>query len=178
MTSITLLSVVGAPLLPALESAAQPERAILVPRSEWQQGDVAGLLDGACQSPLVRGTHTSQAAGNNLAPLGNKLLQQAHIAVMNGVDLLHAELADLLAPEELAPTRATRSARPAWAAATWTAVATWTISCGTLWTVSRRTVRAIPGRTIAGWTLDCCARCRCYCAGFLSHGSFFFLPAP
>src|ERR1700744_3475658 len=118
MTSITLLSVVGAPLLPALGSAAQPERAILVPRSERQQGDVAGLLDGACESPLMRGAHTGQAARNNLAALRNKLLQQAHIAVMDGVDLLHAELADLLPPEELATARPTRSARTTWAAAT------------------------------------------------------------
>src|ERR1700749_1782204 len=104
MTSITLLSVVGAPLLPALGSATQPERAILVPRSEWQQGDVAGLLDGACQSPLVRGTHTGQAAGNNLAALGNKLLQQPHIAVVDGGDLLPPELADPLSPGEPAST--------------------------------------------------------------------------
>jgi hypothetical protein len=75
MTSITLLSVVDDPALRALQKAAQPERAILVPRSEWQQGDVARLLDGAGQPPLVRGADTSQAAGNNLASLSDELLQ-------------------------------------------------------------------------------------------------------
>jgi hypothetical protein len=84
-------------------AAAQLEPAILVPRREWQQGDVAGLLNGARESPLVRGADTGQTAGNNLAPLGDELLQQPHIAVVDGVDLLHAELTDLLAPEELAP---------------------------------------------------------------------------
>jgi hypothetical protein len=73
----------------------------LVPGREWQQGDVASLLNGARESPLVLGANTGQAAGNNLASLGNEPLQQAHIAVVDRVDLLHAELADLLAPEEL-----------------------------------------------------------------------------
>jgi hypothetical protein len=74
----------------------------------------------------MRGTHTSQAAGNNLAPFGHELLQQAHIAVVDGVDLLHAELADLLAPEELASAR-TRSARTTRSTATG-AAATGTIA--------------------------------------------------
>ncbi len=59
-----------------------------------------------------------QTARNDLAALGNKALQQANIAVGDRVDLLGAELADLLAPEKLAAARAaartagwTRSAR-------------------------------------------------------------------
>src|ERR1700736_3359151 len=86
------------------------ERGILIPRSEREQRDVASLLDGARQPALVCGAHAGQAAGNDLAPLCDKLLQQAHVAVVDGVDLLHAELADLLAAEELAATRA-RSSR-------------------------------------------------------------------
>ena len=54
----------------------------------------------------MRGADTGQTAGNNLAPLGDELLQQAHIAVVDGVDLLDAELADLLAAEELASAAA------------------------------------------------------------------------
>ena len=46
--------------------------------------------------------HTGQAPRNDLATLGDKALQQANIAVGDGVDLLGAELANLLAPEELA----------------------------------------------------------------------------
>ena len=46
--------------------------------------------------------HTGQATRNDLAALGDKALQQANVAVRDRVDLLGAELADLLAPEELA----------------------------------------------------------------------------
>ena len=50
--------------------------------------------------------YARQAARNDLAALGDKALQQANVAVGDGVDLLGAELADLLAPEELASARA------------------------------------------------------------------------
>jgi len=73
-----------------------------VARRERQQGDIAGLLDGAGEAALVRGANAGQAAGHNLAALGHKALQQADIAVRDRVNLLGAELADLLAPEELA----------------------------------------------------------------------------
>ncbi len=49
--------------------------------------------------------YTGQAAGNDLAALGDKTLQQANIAVGDSVDLLGAELANFLAPEKLASTR-------------------------------------------------------------------------
>jgi len=74
----------------------------LVARGEGQQGDVAGLLDGAGQAALVRGANAGQAPGHDLAALGHEALQQADIAVRDRVDLLGAELADLLAAEELA----------------------------------------------------------------------------
>jgi hypothetical protein len=127
----------------------------------------------------VRGTHTSQAAGNNLASLGDKLLQQAYVAVVDRIDLLHAELADLLAPEELPST--TGSARTTWSTSTW-AAATGTITRWTLWAIPCGTLWTIPRRTITGWTLGCGAlrraRCCCYCAGLISHGfsSSFFPP--
>jgi len=74
----------------------------LVARGEGQQGDVAGLLDGASKAALVRGANAGQAPGHDLAALGHEALQQADIAVRDRVDLLGAELADLLATEELA----------------------------------------------------------------------------
>jgi hypothetical protein len=99
----------------------------------------------------VGGANTGQAAGNNLAPLGDELLQQTHIAVVDRVDLLHAELADLLAPEELPSARA---ARPTWTTPTRAASARTT--GWTIWTVARGTIRTVAGgtiRTIAGWTI-------------------------
>src|SRR5580698_9021603 len=53
----------------------------------------------------MAGADAGEAAGNDLAALGDKALQQADIAVADGVDLLGAELADLLAAEELASPR-------------------------------------------------------------------------
>jgi hypothetical protein len=71
--------------------------------------------------------YTGQAARNNFATLGNEALQQANIAVGDSVDLLGAELADLLAPEELASARAA-SARTA--CGTWR---TWSAGARTGW---------------------------------------------
>ena len=81
-----------------------------MPGGKRQQGDVARLLDGAGQAALVRGANAGQPPGNNLAALGHKLLQQPHVAVRNRVDLLGAELADLLAAEELAASAGTAGA--------------------------------------------------------------------
>jgi hypothetical protein len=86
----------------------------LVLRGKRQQSDVASLLDGAGEPALMRGAHSGQAPGHDLAALSNELLQQAHIAVGNRVDLLGAELADFFAPEELAAAAGTAcGARPA-----------------------------------------------------------------
>src|SRR5215475_6847441 len=79
----------------------------LISCGEGQQGDVAGLLDRLRQTALVRRAHASQTARNDLAALNYKLLQQSNVAVRNRVDLFGAELADLLAAEELASARAT-----------------------------------------------------------------------
>jgi hypothetical protein len=72
-----------------------------VPCGKRQQGDIPGLLDGAGQAALVRGANAGETPGHDLAALGHKALQQANIAVRNRIDLLGAELADLLAAEEL-----------------------------------------------------------------------------
>jgi hypothetical protein len=75
---------------------------VLVPRGKRQQGDIPGLLNRAGKAALMRGANAGEPPRNNLAALGHKALQQADIAVRDRVDLLRAELADLLAAEELA----------------------------------------------------------------------------
>jgi hypothetical protein len=107
---------------------------------------------------------------------------------VDGVDLLHAEFANLLAPEELASAR-TRSARTTWSTSTGAAAtgtisrgAIWTISRWTVWTVSRRALWTVPSGTVAGRTLGCGAlrraRCCCYCAGLISHGFLLLSSRP
>jgi hypothetical protein len=75
---------------------------VLVPCGKRQQRDIPSLLDGAGQAALMLGADAGEPAGHYLATLGHKALQQPDIAVGNCVDLLGAELADLLATEELA----------------------------------------------------------------------------
>ncbi len=66
----------------------------------------------------MRGTNAGETPGHDLAALGDEALQQANIAVGNGIDLLGAELADLFAAEELtAATGATGRSRSACGAA-------------------------------------------------------------
>jgi len=60
----------------------------------------------------MRRAHAGQTAGHDLAALGNKLREQAHVLVVNGFDLLGAEFAHLLAPEEFPSARTTGSAFP------------------------------------------------------------------
>ena len=50
------------------------------------------------------GANTSKPARHNLAALGHKALQKAHIAIRDCVDFLGAELADFFAAEKLAAT--------------------------------------------------------------------------
>ncbi len=76
-------------------------------RCKRQQGDVPGLLDGAGEAALVRGANAGEAPGNDLAALGHEALQETDIAVGDGIDLLGAELTDLLAAEELAASAGT-----------------------------------------------------------------------
>jgi hypothetical protein len=73
-----------------------------VPSGKRQQGDVPGLLDGAGKAALVLGANAGKAPGHDLAALGHEALQQTDIAIGDGVDLLSAELANLLATEKLA----------------------------------------------------------------------------
>src|SRR5262252_648458 len=57
-------------------------------------------------------THAGEAPRDDLAALGHELLQQTDFFVVDVIDLLDAELANLLAPEKLAATLAA-SARTA-----------------------------------------------------------------
>src|SRR5215813_12086115 len=72
---------------------------------ERQQGDIPRLLDGRAQAALMRRAHAGQAARHDLAAFGDKLRQQTHIFVIDGFDLLGAELAHFLAAEVLAASR-------------------------------------------------------------------------
>jgi hypothetical protein len=83
---------------------------LLVAGCERQQSNVAGLLDGTRQPSLVRRADSGEASRYDLAPLRDKLLQQAHIAIVDGVDLLDTEFANFLAAKELASASA-RAAR-------------------------------------------------------------------
>jgi hypothetical protein len=74
----------------------------LVAGCKRQQSDVACLLDGTRQPPLMGGADAGEAPGYYLASLGSKLQQQAYIAIVDGIDLLDTELANLLAAKELA----------------------------------------------------------------------------
>lgn len=77
-------------------------RAKLEAGREGEQGDIARLLDGEREATLVAGADAGQTARHDLATLCDEALKETDIAVGDGVDLLCAELADLLAAEELA----------------------------------------------------------------------------
>src|SRR5580700_1593641 len=70
----------------------------------------------------MRSADSGQAARDDLATLGNKLREQAHVLVVDVLDFLDAELANLLAAEILAAAfaGATRSATRARAPGRWT----------------------------------------------------------
>ena len=70
-------------------------------RRERQQRDVARLQDGVGQAALVRRADAGNAAGHDLAALGDERLQHPDVFVIDVVDLLDAETANLLAPEVL-----------------------------------------------------------------------------
>src|SRR5437667_9054948 len=99
----------------------------------------------------MRSTNSGQAPWNDLSALRHKLSEHAHVLVVDGLDLLHAELANFLAPEILAPAfasaRASRPTRTWWT--TFSAVGA--ISAGGSISAARMTSR------------------RCCCGSFVSH---------
>src|SRR5215471_12439181 len=76
--------------------------ALLVRRDVRQQRHRARALDGVGDLPLVAGTTPRDAPGNDLAALGHQALESSHVLVIDEIDLLRTELADL-APPEAAP---------------------------------------------------------------------------
>src|SRR5690348_8083617 len=100
---------------------------LVLPRRERQQRDVARALDGRGQLPLVRRAYTGQPAGHDLAAFSDKLREQAHVFVIDVINLFHAELANLLASEKFSP--ALTPSRPA-GTTVWTVGASrWTRWC-------------------------------------------------
>jgi hypothetical protein len=66
----------------------------------------------------MRSADSGQAARHDLAALGHELREQTHVLVVDILDFLDAELADLLAAKILAPafTGAARAASGTWSA--------------------------------------------------------------
>src|SRR5260221_13046660 len=63
------------------------------------QRDLPGALDGRLQLALVHGAGAGDAPRQNLAALGHEGSQQLDVLVVDVVDLVRAELADLAAAE-------------------------------------------------------------------------------
>src|SRR3984957_18311275 len=91
---------------------------------ERQQRDVARHFDRVRQAVLMRRTHAGQAPRHDLAAFGHELAEHAVIFVVDVFDFLGAELANFLAPEELASTAAAFARRSAGAACTAAAAVT------------------------------------------------------
>src|SRR5215831_11922464 len=65
------------------------------PRAVGQQRHLAGVLHGSGNIALVLGAVARHAPRPDLSPLGHELLQQAHVLVVDVVDPVLAEDADL-----------------------------------------------------------------------------------
>src|SRR6185437_14807564 len=139
-----------------------------------QQSDGAGLLDRLGQLALEGSRGAGEATRNDLAAVRNKLLQKTNVAVGDRVDLLHGELADLLAAEELASAR-TATGAAGRARTTRSTGAGTTVAAGT-------TVRPFPLGTVACGTLAlgtialgtiACGSGSCGCCCILSLVSHF-----
>src|SRR5947209_5596119 len=87
-----------------------------------QQGDVAAALDGGRHLALVQGAVARDAAGDDLAALGDEVLEVGRVLVVDLEVLVGAVAADL-APAEAAPAAAVHVAAAAIAAVLATAVA-------------------------------------------------------
>src|SRR5262245_3572818 len=66
------------------------------------QRQLPGTGNGGLQRALVLGARARDAARLDLAALGNERRQQAHVLVVDVVDLVRAELADAAPAEESA----------------------------------------------------------------------------
>jgi hypothetical protein len=75
---------------------------VLVRRHVRQQGHRARTLDGVGELALVARTTARDPARNDLAALGYEAAEPTHIFVVDEVDLVRAELANLPPPEPAA----------------------------------------------------------------------------
>src|SRR4051812_5061526 len=66
------------------------------------EGDLAGALDRRLQLALVLGAGAGNASRQDLAALGHERPDQLHVLVVDVVDLVRAELADLATAEQRA----------------------------------------------------------------------------
>ena len=74
-------------------------KVILLGRHVRQQGHRASTLDGVGELALMTRAAARDAAGNDLAALGDETAQTTDVLVVNEADLVRAELADLSPPE-------------------------------------------------------------------------------
>src|ERR1700691_3461099 len=110
----------------------------------------------------MRRAYTGQAAGNDLATLRYELRQQTHILVVDTVDLLDAELANLLAAEKL-PAAFARSAG--------TAAGTWPAARSTRTAFTRAPVTPLR-RSVAGCRTRCLRCFVCHDSPSMAHAGF------
>src|SRR6266403_1608552 len=68
---------------------------VLVRRHVRQQGHRAGVLDGVGELALMPRAAARDPARNDLAALGDEAAQATHVLVVDEVDLVRAELANL-----------------------------------------------------------------------------------
>src|SRR2546421_12943730 len=74
---------------------ASTKRLALVGRI-GQQGDMPSALEGHREPPLVASTGAGHAAREDLSSLTHEAAESRHFFVIDQVDLLRAEVADLL----------------------------------------------------------------------------------
>src|SRR5947209_6347592 len=98
-----------------------------------QQGQEACALDRNCELALIERLRARDAAGDNLARLGDVTLQRGEIFIVDVLHALGCEATELLAPRKTATaaTAATSTAAAAVAAAISTAAATTTTTTAT-----------------------------------------------
>ena len=68
---------------------------------EGQKGNDPCLFDGVGKFPLVHSAHTAHAAGENFSAFGNELFQAVNVFIVDHLDLLLAESANLSAGSSL-----------------------------------------------------------------------------
>ncbi len=84
-----------------------------VTRRVRQQGHVACALQGRREHPLILGTGPSLAPGVDLAPVGDETGKQLDVFVVDFLDLVYGEIADLAPRNVTRPAASSASSRAA-----------------------------------------------------------------